>query len=213
MKPTRKIRRCALMALTAITLAGCALAAPAPAPEDHFYRLPPPSTAEIYNAPLVRGTLGVAPLHAEGLYQERSILYIDAASPLEIHRYHYRYWFTVPGNLIQGHLADALIASGIAAKVIRYQPGAAVKGLVSGTIERFERVTGRGSDQARVTLTLTYGDTDQLHTPLLNKAYSATAPISGHAMDDAVAAFGTALNQIYNEFIHDLASTLKPDHP
>lgn len=212
MRPAREIGRYIVMAHAAITLAACSLTTPTPAPEDHFYRLPQPHPAQTLAAPLVRGTLGVAPLRAEGLYQERSILYIDAATPLEIHRYHYRYWFTAPGNLIQGHLVDALMSTGIAAKVIRYVPGAAAQGLVGGTIERFERLTGHGSDQARVTLNLTYSDTAHPNLPMLNKTYTATAPITGHAMEDAAAAFGTALNQIYNDFVHDLAAMLKMDH-
>jgi cholesterol transport system auxiliary component len=212
MKTNTTIIRWIAVALTGAILAGCTLAPSAPPPEDHFYRLPDPHPG-VLDVPVVQGTIGVAPLRAAGLYLERTMLYIDAGSPLEVRRYHYRYWFTAPGDLIQGHLADALRVAGVARKVIRYEPGAPVQGLVSGSIERFERINGPDGDQVRVALNLVYGDADRRRPPVVHQTYAITRPVSGRGTEDAVTAFGAALDRIYADFIHDLTVSMREDHP
>lgn len=205
MKQGRSVIKRLLACCTVTTLTACTLAG-APVPENHYYRLPAPHPAAVLDRRLIHGTLGVSPLRAVGLYQDRAILYVDSRSPLELHRYYYRFWMAPPGELIQMNLIDYLRTAGVARKVTRHEPGTPVNGLISGTIERFERRTGNRHDQVAVTLELKYGGADQQQPPVLLKTYAVTVPARSGAMEDIVAAFGAALNRIYDRFLHDLSA-------
>ena len=56
----------------------------------------------------------IRPVQVEGLYHERSMLYVEEHAPLEVKRYHYHYWVETPARLVQKHMQKYLLASGIA---------------------------------------------------------------------------------------------------
>lgn len=175
-----------------------------PMPQDHYYRLPPPHTGEPPDHALVAGTIGVAPIIARGLYQERAVLYTDSGSPLELHLYNYHFWVQSPTHLIQGHLMDYLRAARVADKVTRDEPGETTAGTVSGNIERFERVIGGGQDRVTVALDLRYTGPDRLAAPVLDRTYRATVPVANRTMEAVITAFGSALDQACRAFVRDL---------
>lgn len=184
--------------LLPVVLSACA--GPAAVPADHFYRLPA-VVAPALGKPLLKGTLSIAPLTAGGLYNERALLYVDGDQPLELKRYRYYLWNSVPGNLLQEHLFSFLRDIGAAEQIVLFQPGLETDYRLSGRISRFERELGNGRDQVSVTVHLQLMNGNRL---VWENDYSATAAVQGAAVHDAVQAFGTALQQIYEAFLQDI---------
>lgn len=185
-------------------LSGCSLSTTVP--QDHYYRLPDPQPATVADAGLARDTLAVAPFHTTGLYQERSILYIDTQQPLEVNRYHYHHWIKSPVYLVQEHMLDYLRETGVAARVIRHEPGVDADSLINGTIKRFERHTGPDRDEVRVTLELSYTDPDSQGASPWTREYSVIQPTPGRTIQDVISAFGAALDEICNNFVRDIST-------
>lgn len=200
---TRRTAHRLVLPVLALAMAACSVTQPLP--EDHYYRLPQPKVGQALDQPLIRGTLGVAPLTARGLYQERAILYTDARSPLELHLYHYHFWDESPGHLIQEHMVNYLKAVRIADKVVRYEPGEDADTVVSGYIDRFERLVGGKRDRVAVAVEIQYGGTDPLSAPTWDKTYAVTLPVDHGNMEGVAMAFGRALDRICREFIGDLS--------
>jgi ABC-type uncharacterized transport system auxiliary subunit len=183
--------------------AGCA--GPSPVPSDHFYRLPELNAASL-DRPVLLGTLSIAPFSAGGLYNERSIIYVDENQPLELKRYRYHLWNNTPVYLLQQHLADYLKKIGIAEQVVIFQPGVESEYKLSGNVSHFERVVGNGVDQVKVSLTFLFispGNSTQAHE------YQVSFPVQGGGIHDSVEAFGAALQQIYDALVQDVGQSIR----
>jgi ABC-type uncharacterized transport system auxiliary subunit len=187
-----------------ILLAGCA--APAPIPEDHFYRLP-----AIDNAPetvaLTANPIFVDVLRAEGLYRERPILSQAGDRGLELRQARYHYWHEPPAMLLRDYLIEYLRAAGAGTLVTadRSIPSAA---RVSGRIKALER-RGEGDAISVVVVLELRLDTEGEPTPILIREYRRERPVAGTQMRASVQAFGDALNDVYREFLRDAAIALK----
>lgn len=209
-----KVRTAARTVLAAALVAAAAACSVAPpTPEDHYYRLPPPDVGRPLGHPFVAATVGIAPITARGLYQERAILFTDLRDPLELHMYNYHFWVQAPSHLIQAHMVQYMRAADLAATVTRYEPGEGTSGRIGGHIERFERLIGKGRNQVTVALDLSYTDLKGHNGPAAEKPYAATVPVQGKGMEAVVTAFGTALDRISGEFLHDLTHGAAGGHP
>ena len=186
-----------------LTLTGCAGFSSSPIPEDHFYRLPEVTPATVLNTALIKGTLGVASLTSNGLYRERSLLYINQLQPLELHQYHYYYWTDTPTRLIQENFLSFLRISGLGNKIIRFEPGADADAWISGKLLRFERILDQNNAKVMVAIELQFFVKDKQQAQF-NKEYVVTMPTQNLSMYSTVEAFGGALRRIYHEFIEDL---------
>jgi len=175
-------------------------------PDDHFYQLPEILPTNSFNDYPVNGTVGVAPLHSDGLHGERAILYIDSKLPLELHRYHYHHWTESPPRLIRESLLKYLRESRLAPSVIRYEPGGQVDGVISGKLIHFERITGPDGIKVEVALELEYNN-QKLHQSW-HEEYNITLPVKNSSLHNTIEVFGAALQKIFDVFTSDLASNL-----
>lgn len=181
--------------------AGCG--GPSPVPTDHFYRLPEVK-ADSLDRPVLAGSLSVAPFGAGGLYNERSILYVEGDQPLELKRYRYHLWNNTPGYLLQQHLADYLKNAGIAEQVVIFQPGFETGHKLGGNIAHFERVVGNGVDQVKVSLNFLLISHGNL---AWEREYQVSVPVQGGGVHDSVEAFGAALQQIYDALVQEIGQS------
>lgn len=180
-------------------IAGCA--GQGPAPEDHYYRLPPVSAGGD-QAPLTDGVIFVERLLAEGVYRERSILYSGDPEAIELSRYHYQHWIDTPSRMIRDHLIDYLRASHQAGQIV-FIADVPAHFSIYGRIRQFERrLTASGITIAvALEFRVTAGTGG---TPLLLKQYSRTEEIGSDSMAASVNVFARLLGDIYGELVEDI---------
>lgn len=180
--------------LLALVLSACS--SPAPAPQDHFYRLPA-ATARPGNA-VADGVLQVEPLKVSGLIRERPIVYVTSEDSVELERYHYHLWHESPGYMLQRHLANYLRRSSFAETVTTTHSMPADR-MVTGDLHQFMQIRSGGNDRVVVSMELRLQDADSTE-PVIQKLYTEYEPVDGKSMADVIAAFSRALNRIYDEF-------------
>jgi ABC-type uncharacterized transport system auxiliary subunit len=188
-----------------ILLAGCG--APPPVPTDHFYRLVIPE-GENYSASGLTGeVITVGAFLAEGLYNERALLYSRDNPSRELEQFHYHFWITSPPSLLRDYLVRLLRQAEISPMVITgVGPG---KGLqITGRLIAFERQGSGDQPSANVILELRV-DRQGDELPLLLREYSARSPIEGPAMTDVIMGFNAAADEIYSDFFVDLGKLLQ----
>ncbi|MCW8955582.1 MAG: hypothetical protein OQL09_01765, partial [Gammaproteobacteria bacterium] len=102
-----------LILLLVMSLAGCGITGK-PVPQDHFYRLPEVKIDAEGSS--VIDSLQLVSVTANGLYNERNLLYVDASRPLEVNRYHYHYWLESPLTLIGKFISEAIKISHVSSQ-------------------------------------------------------------------------------------------------
>lgn len=147
-------------------------------PADHFYRLPAPA------AVTTAMPVSIDSVRAEGIYNERALLFVETARPLELHRYDYHFWAQTPAKLTQSYLT-ACLANPAADKAT------SVKKLTP-VIESFERVLDSGKAQALIKLRIN------------QRVYEAKVTADSMDMHATVAAYGQAMQIICEAIARDI---------
>lgn len=178
------------------------------APQNHYYRLPPLDMASKKTKESSIVTIAVAKPHAEGMYQNRSIVFSFADQNLELHRYHYQHWIKAPAYIIQDSLVEYLRYLDISRNVHRYQPGKSVEIKINVNIVQFEQLISEGNNSALVALEFVI-DSDGWPTSSINKIFKSEVQAKGTSLYDTIVAFGQALNNIYSEFSQELYPIVK----
>jgi ABC-type uncharacterized transport system auxiliary subunit len=170
-------------------------------PQDRYYHLADIS-ADVIHVTKPFGVVGVSILQSDALHRDRSILYSEQATPLQLNRYHYHHWTDAPGQLVQEHLIAYLRKAGFAREVIRYGAQSRIDAQISGRILRFERLVDQGKVAVRIELSFATRHTqDQRH---LIRVYDLERDCKDSSMNAAVEAFSKALQDIYNRFVTDI---------
>lgn len=187
-----------LAAIIIIIISGCSDAPPLPT--DHFYRL---TVGDHNNVQLqnISDTIYIAPFKADGIYNERAMLYANSPDGRELQQHHYHFWITSPPDLLRDYLVDYL-RNVSSARII--QDNIRRDGIrILGRVQAFEILKTDSGDLARVRIEFTAirrNDT----TPVLVKSYLATEKVNGDTFDEKVNATNTATDHIYQELIQDL---------
>ena len=195
------MRRYLLLPL-ALLLAACG--SPGPAPEDHFYRLPDPAAE--FQGGLNAEVILVEPFSVSGLVRERPIMFMQSADSVELERYNYHLWYESPGYMLQQHLADYLRSAGLADSVTtsRNLPPDVV---ISGELYEFMHIrdsNGGGEVIVKLELMLRHRHDREVHWQAL---YNEQETVNGNDMNAVVAAFGSALDRIYQDFLERASSS------
>lgn len=174
-----------------------------PVPRDHFYRLsPPPPRAKL--AEPLRGGLTVEALETDALTGERPILFVAGDPPVEISQHYYHHWTEAPGGALQHALAAHLREAGLADEVVTPELRIPTRYRVTGRVKRFERVLDPKQPRVVVEMRLTIQDTREGRL-VASETYEAVVPAKGPEVTDSIAAFDSALGQIYDRFARDAA--------
>ncbi len=193
--------RPAISSMLALLLAACA-SAPG-IPETVYHRLPEPEIAALPK-PLSERPVLVEAFHADGLHSDQALIYSTDPEGRSLQAYHYQRWVDPPSRMLQRRLIQSLRDSGAAA-VVTDRLAARVDALrIQGRIEAFDRLRQGEGWQVRVAFSLRaeYSGAD---LPLLMKDYRVQLPVDGDAMADTTRSTGAAVDQIFAQFLRDLA--------
>lgn len=190
-----------LILLFTLSLAGCGITGQ-PVPPDHYYRLPQVKIEARGSSAL--DSLQLVAVTADGLYNERNLLYVDVLRPLEVGLYHYHYWIESPLTLIGKYIADAIKTSHVSAQFTGPEEKASADARMSIQIVRFERIIGDSGAAVQVALLVTM-DYEPGKGDRWQKLYEADQEAESADMQDTAIAFGNALNSISQVLINDLA--------
>jgi len=176
-----------------------------PVPVDHFYRLTP-SSASVEKRRLTEEPVYVAVLFAEGLYNDRALLFSSDAQGSELRQHHYYFWYTSPPRLLRDYLVQFMRDADVS-PLIMEDTGMSASLRVSGKVIEFERRQTSSGSTAGVTLELRVDKPDH-DLPILLRQYRASVDIQGQEMPDVISAFNTAVDRICGEFLGDLGTAL-----
>lgn len=194
------MRRAGLL-LALLWLGSCGTSAPVP--EDHYYRLvlgAAPAEQRLTTAPLT-----VTGFTAEGLYHDRALLYSNDPEHRQLQQHHYYYWYTSPPRLLREYLVQYLRHARVASTVLD-DSGTGGSFSVTGKVLHFERhAAAPAAVEVMLELQLMHPDRA---LPLILKQYHARVEVQGQDMGAIVAAFNTAVDGIYGEFVQDMAAAL-----
>ncbi|TAL00715.1 MAG: hypothetical protein EPO08_12670 [Rhodospirillaceae bacterium] len=192
----------ALVLLAAFGLASCGGGA---VPRDNYYRLVSPTEVATRTGGPLSGAAEVQPLRADGLLNDRAILFREG--PSSIQGYSYHFWWQAPGSMLQQSLIDDLrrafafdMVAGPEMKLDRAYD-------VIGRIRRLEQGPASVVVELELSLRSARGG-----APLLLKTYTEEVPTADGTVPTAVSAFSTALDRIWADFVTDLG-TISPPQP
>ena len=172
----------------------------APPPSESFYRLTPAiQVAPRAGGPLP-GAVEVPSFRADGLLGDRSILYRKGSS--NVAGYSYHLWWTVPTVLVQQSLIDTLRRATAFETVAGPEMKLNRAFEIIGRIRRFEQ----NGASVIVELELNLRPSRAGGGTLLLKTYTQEIAAADASVPAAVAAFSTAFDHIWAEFITDLAT-------
>ncbi len=180
--------------LSACSIGGSAI------PEDHYYRLPEVSTEKQLKTPFQN--LLIKPVRVAGLYHERSLLYVETDSPLELRRYHYHYWVEPPALLLTKQI-QAYFKARDHADHSSLAPSQSAAVIMVPRLLNFERLVGPAGIEVLVRLefVLQHQGAGQRDW---TQIYSAQVPVDSVSMHDTVRAFGAAIDQTIQALNADL---------
>jgi len=174
-------------------------------PADHYYRLAEASVEK--NSVFKVNNFLLNPVKVEGLYHERSILYVEESAPLELKRYHYHYWVETPAKLVGKYVQSYLLQTGISNNVSFNVTSHPADIETDITITNFERIIAQGSVQSLISLRMSvkYSENTKQN---FSKLYTAKVTADSSAMHATAEAFGKALNEIMDLFVADLSNNI-----
>jgi len=176
-----------------------------PVPTDRFYRLNTPQN--VNQSVRTEHIIYVGPFFAEGLYNERALIYTGESGTTELQQYHYHFWTISPTRLLQDQLVSYLRAANSSSMVIT-EPGVGEKISIFGRLKSFERINIDEQSSASVAVELRVQLQDKA-TPILLKEYRVIEKLNGDTVPAAVAAFDRAVMEIYSDFLSDMQASLQ----
>jgi len=175
---------------------------------ERYYPLPDSSPGFKLKKPVLRGSLGVAAIDADGVRTDRRMLYTTADRPLELLLHHYRFWADSPTKMVQHKITDYLSKAGFAKKVTRFLPGAKVRYVLRGRLLKFERYvdTDKRQDAVLVSLELNVTNENTGNVVISNTVFNirqkaVRAGNRNQTIVNSVAAFSKALDTALLQFV------------
>ncbi len=191
-------RRHFIAALAALTLAACSSD---PAPPDMFYRLGTPGSVPAIAGGPIKGTIEVPPFRAEGVVNERAILYREG--PRALQQYSYHSWSEPPAAMVQqaflAGLRSAQAFTLVGAPDMRLDRDFEL----TGNIRQLEHVLAGGAGKATIEIDIVLRRVRD-NQVLIAKTYRGEEPASSNDIDATVGAFSKVMDKIVADFVTDL---------
>ncbi len=187
------------LAVGTFVLAACSSP---PVPVDTFYNLTSGRGSASPSTSTLSGTIEVPPFRAEGVVNERAIIY--RSSDTEQRQYSYHYWAEPPAVMVQRSFIDALRTARLFDQVAAPEVRADRDFELIGTIRRLEHVTGGGSVKVVVEFDIGLRRVRGSDTVFI-KTYQ-TERSTGRGVAGAISAMSAAVDEIIAEVLRDIAA-------
>ena len=200
-----KVRPTMRLLFTALGLSGVvfitACSSP-PVPTDTFYNLTSGRAVSSAGSASLDGTVEVPRFRAEGVVNERAIVY--RASATEQRQYNYHYWTEPPAVMVQRSFIDALRGSRFFDQVAGPEVRADRDYELIGTLRRFEHDISGGQSKVAVEMEIALRQVRGGETILL-KTYESERSAS-RSVAGAVEAMSAAVDQVITEVVRDISA-------
>jgi len=194
----RSLVRAAIVGAGLLAVAACSSP---PVPTDTFYNLTisAPSTSA---GGSIDGIAEVPPFRAEGVINERPIVYRESANTQKQYTYHY--WSEPPAIMLQRGLVDSLRSVALFDQVTSPEVRANRDYEVVGTLRRLEHVVGSWPGKVVVEFELGLRRI-RGNDALFVKTYTAERN-AGRGVASAVSALSDAISDLFAEAARDMAT-------
>jgi ABC-type uncharacterized transport system auxiliary subunit len=198
-------RRLILCAASAVLLSACSSD---PVPRDTFYRLGAAATPAPLAGGPIKGTAEVPLFRAQGIINERAVLYRESAR--ELAQYNYHAWLEPPSVMLQRAFVEALRGANAFSTVASPEMRLDRDYELIGNIREWEHVLPQGGAGPAVAIVIEVALRRVAgNKEVLVKTYRVTEPASGESVDAAAAAFTTGLDKVLAQVLADLATLPK----
>lgn len=189
---------------SALALSACSSGA---VPRDTFYRLGAPAAPQPLAGGPIKGTIEVPPFRAQGVVNERAVLYRESAR--ELAQYNYHAWIEPASQMASRAFIEALRAAqaftGVASPEMRQNRDYELL----GDIREWEHVLPQaGGPAAAIAIDIALRRTAD-NQEMIVKTYRVNEPVAGATIDAAVQAFTAGLDKIIAQFLGDLGTLPK----
>lgn len=201
---THRILIAARRRFVALGVAGALLASCSspPVPTDTYYNLTSGSVMGASSGSKIAGTVEVPPFRAEGLVNERAIIYRQSDTTQKQYTYHY--WSEPPSIMLQRGLIDALRSGQAFDQAAAPEFRANRDYELTGTLRRLEHVVGSAGGTVVVEFDLGLRRI-RANDSLFLKTYR-TERSAGRGVSSAVSAMSAAMDELFADVIRDIAA-------
>lgn len=192
------VRACLISGLV-LSLAACSSP---PVPTDTFYNLSFDQSGSSRADGSIDGLVEVPPFWAEGVINERPIVFRESATQLKQYTYHY--WSEPPSVMLQRGLIDTLRSADLFTQVTSPEVRANRDYEIVGTLRRLDHVVAGGPAKIAIEFELSLRRIRGNEALFVN-TYAAERN-AGRSVESAVEALSDAVSDLYARAVWDMAT-------
>ncbi len=189
---------------SALALSACSSGA---VPRDTFYRLGAPAAPQALAGGPIKGTVEIPPFRAQGIVNERAVLYRESAR--ELAQYNYHTWIEPASQMASRAFVEALRAAQAFTAVASPEMRQNRDYELLGDVREWEHVLPQaGGPAAAIAIDISLRRTGD-NREMIVKSYRVNEPVAGDSIDAVVQGFTTGLDKIIAQVLGDLAQLPK----
>lgn len=177
---------------------------PVSVPQEQFHRLTVASPAPGIKGRILDGTLQVQRFAADGVLQDRAIVYAVSTSPDVLYQHRYQLWTDTPSHMLQNVTVSYLRSAGIASQIVTPEHRVQPDYTLSGHIRRMEHMVGEAPGVAvEIEFNLRRESDGRM---LLLQDYRVAKVVSNDDVGLATRAISEAVTEILATLLEDISS-------
>lgn len=189
---------------SALALSACSSGA---VPRDTFYRLGALAAPQALVGGPIKGTVEIPPFRAQGIVNERAVLYRESAR--ELAQYNYHTWIEPASQMASRAFIEALRAAQAFTAVASPEMRQNRDYELLGDVREWEHVLPQaGGPAAAIAIDISLRRTGD-NREMIVKSYRVNEPVAGDTIDAVVQGFTTGLDKIIAQVLGDLAQLPK----
>lgn len=186
----------------AVSLAACATPE---VPKEQYFRLMA-APGDVHASKSLEGGIEVPPFDADGVMQERPLLF-TADGGRQLEQRNYAYWTNTPPQMLRDQLITYLRAAQLSPQITPSELRVDAKYAIHGTVRRLEQTANPNGGTIEIELALLERDKDDI---IVSKVFHVDEKTNSDKIEDAVDALNDGMNKIFHDFVDLVDSTPLP---